>query len=189
MADPPAISSATVRDHVDVVQSAALRELLLVIDFQEDTLIAAADRVAAPPALMEILYSRRAILAAQIETALGAGLDGLRGTLREAFERLEGKAGRAAGLDGGPSQCSVKDGVPPLRASALSNSFAAASTPRSTSSAGSARATLSTSSDATAATAAAQRVTRKLGSPTDAVTTSSPRRARALRPEPCGWPK
>ena len=48
MADPPAISSATVRDHVDVVQSAALRELLLVIDFQEDTLIAAADRVAAP---------------------------------------------------------------------------------------------------------------------------------------------
>ena len=37
MADPPAISSATVRDHVDVVQSAALRELLLVIDFQEDT--------------------------------------------------------------------------------------------------------------------------------------------------------
>ena len=77
MAEPPDISSATVRDHIDVIQTAALRELLLVIDFQEDTLVAAADRVAAPPALMEILYSRRAILAAQIETALGAGLDGL----------------------------------------------------------------------------------------------------------------
>ena len=35
MADPPDISSATVRDHIDVIQTAALRELLLVIDFQE----------------------------------------------------------------------------------------------------------------------------------------------------------